>query len=203
MASKSNNKRGTPQPPQRIQSLNFTSTVRFAATATLTNSDWLTNEIMDQWFVATSATTGYRLFDAIRVKRIEMWCAALSSATASNTLISIEETPGIYLSGRNRILQDMVVGTARAAHVVWTPMASTNQAFFVTSGTATNTSLFRFTAPIGTVIDVTYEFVLADGSASPVGVVGAISGATTGQVYCRSISRNGTTSLPPVSISTN
>jgi hypothetical protein len=190
------------QPPQRIQSLNVTQTVRFAtASGALVSADWLQNEIMDQWFVATAATVGYRLCDAVRIRKIEIWAPANSSTPT--TLASIEESPGIYLAGPNRIIQDMVVGTARAAHVVWTPRPNTAQAFFLTSGTASNTPLFRFTVPPYSVVDITYSLVIADGSVGPTLVVGAIAGASVGNVYCRQLCRNGSTACAPVSISTN
>jgi len=202
MQKGSSSRRGTPQPPQRVQSLTVKQTIRFVSSGNGTVS-WVINDVLDQWCVATAATVGYRLCDAVRIRRIEMWGASPSQATPSVT-IGIEEGQGLYNTGRSRVISDTVVGQARAAHVVWKPIPTTLQDQFLNSNMSGQSANFlTFTLATGGVIDVTYELILADGTAAPVLVAGtALSGAAAGQIYCRGLARTAGNTIPPVGIAT-
>jgi len=139
---------------------------------------------MDLICVATAANVAYRLFDSVRLRKIEIWASA---AAAGTTLISIEDLPTVgagQMSGKSQMIQDTVVGSAKAAHVVYRPTKGTFQDlwFSTTGGTQ---ALVNVIVPASSVLDLTIEYTMADGNQAPSGTASVVAGAVTGQVYCR------------------
>jgi hypothetical protein len=142
-------------------------------------------DLQDLICLTTAATVGYRLMDSVRIKKIEMWAAA---AAAGNTALIIEEvmsSASFLLAAKSQAVQDMVVGTSRAAHVVYRPTVGTVQNNWFTSNITSATNILSITCPAGAVLDYTFEYTMVDGNGSPATIASAIAGATVGQVYCR------------------
>jgi hypothetical protein len=146
--------------------------------------------------MATAANAAYGLFEAFRIRCVEMW--APPSSTGAATTVAIEEGPaGSALGNPSRRISDVTMGQSRPAHVRWVPQRDTLLANWITAATS---NLLLFTGPTGTTIDIHLSYTLRDNLGSAVSA--AVAGATTGQVYVRSLNSNGGNNIVPVSYST-
>jgi len=176
------------QPPAHLASFVGSKTIRFYA-ANGGAYGLQINDLLDLICVATTSTQAYRLFDSVRLRSIEIWGAA---STASNTLVSIEEINSggaAYLASRSQVLQDMVVGTARAAHILYRPTPGTVQYSWFTATVNSSSQILNITAPAGAVLDLTIEYTMADGNQGPSAIASnsSFTTATAGNVYCRAL----------------
>jgi len=197
---KSNNK-GSAFPPQQPGSLQVSQKIRYIANSNFsTGVNLNVNDIMDTITVATAAAVGYRVCDAVRIRKVEMWAQPVPTATTP-TLISLEELGSTNVGGRSRTIECMGMGQNRPAHIVWKPTRGTFQDTWFTNIT-TNTPVLLLKCIAGTVVDVSYDLVLIDGSSAPAAVANSISGATVGQIYVRSFCTAGasTNNFPPVGV---
>ena len=182
-------------PPQFSPTISVGHVFRFQNSAAI-SLDVSGVSLGDLLCVATSATSAYQLANAIRVRRVEIW------GTASNTFAPVTvscdfsgATAGSF--GPSRVYSDTSVGATRVAHVVAKPPRD-SQAYQWQSSSSTAT-LFRLVLPAGAVMDLHYSLTLRD-SSGVAAVTGAVAGATTGQLYVRSLdSTAGTAIINPLS----
>jgi hypothetical protein len=200
--SRNNKNRSFSQPPQRVAAFHGTHTIRYSHASAGAQSIQIA-DLQDAVVVATAATTAYRLFDAIRIKKIEIWAAA---AAGSNTAVLLEElqsSASFLMASKSRSIEDMVVGTARAAHIVYKPSAGSIQGNWISANISAAVNILTVTAPAGAVMDFTFDYTLADGNQAPTAGATAISGATAGQVYTRAFGvSSSTTAWAPVGLLT-
>lgn len=177
------NKRSKEQPPQLSPAFHGTKTLRFYSSSTASGSITV-KDLLDLIFVATTTTAGYRLMDSVRMRKIEMWASAPAAGT---TVISVEEnvTGATTITGRSFAVTDMVVGSARSAHLVYKPVrGSYTDMWYSAAQPVTTTTLVNIIAPASSVLDLTIDYVLADGLQAPTSVARGVAGAVAGQVYC-------------------
>ncbi len=177
-------RKGKDQPPQISPAFHGTKTLRFYSASTASGAITV-KDLLDLIFVASSATAGYRLLDSIRLRKIEIWASAPAAGT---TVVSVEESvvnTSSLISGRSFAVTDMVVGSARSAHVVYKPTRGSYTDMWFSAGLgALSTSLINIIAPASSVLDLTLDYVIADGLQAPTSVSRGVAGAVTGQVYC-------------------
>jgi hypothetical protein len=164
-----------PHPPQTKPDIRVTKIFRFLSN--LARSDQLLTaaELFNQLEIATSATSTVRLINAVRLIKMEMWCAA-AQGSAPNFL---------QITGASNSPGEMVSDTQMGiepAHVVWRPDPKAQSSMWKVSGTDDAQNLLYYTCPSNTVVDVTLELILLmAGEASVAGSVPV--GATLGTVY--------------------
>jgi hypothetical protein len=133
--------------------------------------------LMDMMLVATTATTGFDVWDSVKVKLVEAWCQGVTNAP---TTITIDWNGGATSAADDsKIDADTSMGI-EPAHVYSKP-AKKSLASFWNSSTAT--VAFSITCPNETVIDV--ELTYRNSSVAPNGAANALVGATPGQFYYR------------------
>lgn len=186
MKPKSKNRRGRKNPvdpvphPPPISGVTLLQRrhQRYVATAnTVVNITY--QNLLDSVLIASSATQGFQLFEAVRVVKVECWYASMSSAIGT---VSVEFNGLIAgFVGDQKVHQDSSMAT-RPAHVVARPGKNTAAAFFQPSS---GSSCFQLTAPSGTIVDVVLEFRGQFNFATPVAF--ALVGALTGGVYMRGL----------------
>lgn len=125
---------------------------------------------------ATSAITSVRLFEAVRVKRVEIWSnpTALGSAPTS---VSLE---WLGVQGPSTFHSDTTMGVS-PAHIVTQPPANSSDRWWSMSGQNEADNLFGLSLPADSVVDVTLELRLVETEAPTAGDVPA--GAALGQLY--------------------
>jgi len=146
--------------------------------------------------MATSTTTGAGIFQAVKVRQVEIWCPPASQGTASTCSILWP----LGNQSQPREVSDTTVSTAVPAHVRSSPPAMSLAAFWSNQSIGT---LFTLTAPPGSIIDVWVSLVMGDG-AGTAGQAAVLVGATSGIVYfCALDSSTSAGSVyAPVSLST-
>ncbi len=191
--------RGSEFPPPFIASLVVKKRVRFQANAGGLYSIAPVN-IGDLYCVPATATTAYQLADFVRVRKVEMWGPQTSSLSPVTLYLEWagNNTPGMF--GRSTRLSDTSMAAGSPAHIVARPPPSSQISEWLSG---VNTSAFMFLqCPTGTVIDLTYEFVMRD-NGTAVQVTGAVAGATVGAVCLRALdSASGTSNLVPTAVAT-
>lgn len=187
--------------PSQIQAtIQIDKVIRFKASAALTNAVVSSQDLLDLMCVATAANAAYRLPSAGKLRRIQAW-APPSSTGAAVTLaledLGVNGTGGF--SGPSRRVEDVTMGQSRPAHVVFVPGPQSLTSKWFSENSAYD--VFSITCPADTTFDVHASWTLQDGEA-PVAVGAAVSGATAGALYIRSLNSSGSNNIPPVSYST-
>ncbi len=186
------------QPPQIAIVPSIHHTFRFTNGATVTRLSLTFQGLLDLMCVAATATSAYRLWGAVRLRKICIWCTGASSTVP--TTIAIQKLfSGASTGANSKLYTDTVLGTAATAFVKVGFDDSEAVGQWQGGGNAT-ASYCNITLPQGSIVDVTLSAVFIEDNLSTAAVTGAVAGATVGQTYVRSLdSPAGTTQLVPVS----
>ncbi len=172
-------------PPSLFTCIKGTHTIRFLNTSgTAQTLAPGTNDWCDMMFVATSATTGYRLFDAIRIRRIQMWWSASSgtqSSVAAVEDIALTFVAGLGAPSRTRLNAQPSPG--ENGYLDYKPPKGSIQNGWLSTSITTTNNLLRLIIPPNATVDMTFEYTLADGVDNPTPVSRTVAAAVTGQVY--------------------
>jgi hypothetical protein len=183
-----------------LTTITATHRFRFVCNGSAYSGTLTFEDFADLMCVATSATTAKRLWDAVRVREVEVW-AANSAGDSSNT-VEIEYLQTLNVGGPGFTFSDTAMGLQNVAHICTRPPKLSRTDFWLSNSTGASgndVDLIRLAVPKGGVVDVTLDFAFYDNDA-PINVTGAIAGATTGKIYCRPLdSASGTAILVPVS----
>ncbi len=139
--------------------------------------------------MAVTATQAYRIWDSVRIKRVEMWCAV--DPTTGSPVSPAIEFPGN--SGSGMKYSDTALGFTDIAHVSASPPQSSLAWDWLPSGATT--TICELNVPKNTVVDMILDVTFADIEAPPVvGVVGAVPSL----IYMRALDNNGSGYLVPI-----
>lgn len=135
--------------------------------------------LLDTMLVATTATTGFDLWDAVKVNFVEMW----SVPTSGVTTVTIEFPGALGVgAGDGRIASDTSVGLS-PAHIKVRPSRVSAAGQWQTTNALTAFSLNQ--CPQDTVIDVDCSF--RNSTLAPQSVAAAPVAANPGQFYYRGL----------------
>jgi hypothetical protein len=167
--------------PPQFPSYGITRDLRLRFQATAAASIAITfQNLLDTILLVASATTGFDLFEAVRVISVELWAIAALGTPA--TAILVFDGAVVGAAGDQKTHTDTSMGI-EPAHVKARPDRLTQAGQFQAS--APNTAFFM-TVPAGTVIDLSLSFrqpVLG----APVSAQNALVGATPGTVAYRGL----------------
>lgn len=156
------------------------------------------NDLLDMWFMATSATTGYRLASAIRLIEVEMWTPSYTStgiATASRGCsVCFRSAQGDF-GDPTLAFADSAMGTDDVAHVRQRPPRNALASQWL-SATTSVSQVVTISAAQGSMIDLTVEVSVPEGgSTTPAAnpLIRTIAGATTGAIYVTDYPANAST----------
>jgi len=153
--------------------------LRFVTTSAIAQSVTFQN-LLDLLIMATSATTGADLFQAVRVKAVECWSVPALGTVTTVEVVFDGNVAGMF--GDQRIHTDSSMGL-EPAHVLARPGPRTGAALFQESNA---NPAFFLDLPQGAVVDVLLSFKQpmlgnAFGTQNP------LVGATTGAIYARGL----------------
>lgn len=179
-------------PPQNLPQITHRQRLRFSWSGATDASPGLISfqDLCDSIWVAATATTGFQLFDYVRINSVDLYASSGSSSPASVCCIFSGTTTGVLGSGEAK--QDTAVATD-VAHVHAVPskrsLASMWQAGSTNSvcmrlSSYSNAAATKVALPC--VVDVDLSFKMSDLVAAQA-VANAPSGATAGEVYYRSL----------------
>jgi hypothetical protein len=142
-----------PHPPP-IQSLGLvhSTKLRYVTGSALNQLVVTFQNLLDSLNVAASAVTAYQLFQAVRIRAVEIWCNPILGVASTVQCEFVDTTAGV--GGDARIHSDTSMGI-QPAHVRAKPAARSGLALFCASSA---NPAFILTCPSGSVVDVELAF---------------------------------------------
>lgn len=132
---------------------------------------------------AANATTGVRLFESIRLKRVRIWAVSITS----NVPVTIEMewiSNNLNSGGPSRPMTDTSLGSATPAHLDLVPPAGSTADLWQDLGS--NAILFSVNLPTNALIDVELDGVIANGNTGTSSQNAIVTG-TVGTIYMRGL----------------
>jgi hypothetical protein len=174
---------GIPNPPPWSPTTSVPLHLRFIlATAGVSDLAISITDLLNLRCLASTAVLAFRIFDAVKLRKVEAWCAN-TAATASNTIEIEFLSSNPYFSDDSKIFSDTAVGVTNVAHVVAKPNPfGMSAAWF--SGASNSFTIFNLTAPQGTVIDVHLTGRMIDDEPKLPNAGITVAAATAGTAYC-------------------
>jgi len=164
------------QPPAFVPTMGLSHKFRYENAGNNGTFNITRGNLLNQVLVATSTTTTTRIFEAVRLKSVEVWGSpvALGSAPINCQIEWLGE------NSPSTVISDVSMGV-RPSHVASAPPSSSSNRWWSISGTSEADVVFAMTIPSESVIDVTVELRLVEQEAPTPGDPAV--GATLGQVY--------------------
>lgn len=159
--------------------LRHTGRLRFTTTATVAVAVTYQN-LLDCLLVATTATQGYQLFDAVRIRAVEVW-AFTTSATVTTTVSFVGFTAGSV--GTNQTFTDTSMAL-EPAYIKAVPSKRCAASLFQASSTAV---AFNVYAPAASVVDVHFVYRTGLEGNAPLPAANALVAAQAGLLYLRGL----------------
>jgi len=162
------------------------------------------------WFcmctVAGAPATYTRYVNAIRVRKVRLWCGP-GNAAGSNTPVTVSLQFNGNLAqvvGPNKTYTDTSIGVTRVARLCVAPPAdSTASEWLPITSVAPGTSpLFTYTAPIGTILMINLDATSNIDDVSLPTVTGVNAGVL-GQTYSLALDHGVADNVIPISVNTN
>lgn len=138
-------------------------------------------DLLDLFLVATSATAVFDIFDAVRVKAVEIWAASVSFGAPLSISLEFNGANTAGLTGNAKAYSDTVMST-EPAHLLCKPGKGTASGMWNESSSNVAWSM---TVPVNAIIDVHLAF--RNLVSPPQGAQNVAVGATTGQFYYRGL----------------
>jgi len=157
--------------------------------------------------MAITATTAYRVVASMRINKISVWAVPFTSTAASQgvTTVGIEFNNVGSLStfgSPNKRASDTSMSPAQYAYVTLAPDPHSLSGSWFNDDCSTSQPCFAITAPIGSIVDISFDVVLRDQEAATP-ISRAIVGGTIGQLYQATLLPTvGTSLLQPLSYAT-
>lgn len=169
-----------PPPIERFQIAHSTR-LRYTATAAAVNTVITFQNLLDTINMATTATAPFNLFQAVRIRFVEIFGIAALGTPATVSLSYFGATVGVV--GDARIHTDTSLGF-EPAHLKVKPSARSLASLYQNSGA---TSAFLLNVPAGSIIDVGLSFI-GEGAAGGATAAQNVSvGATVGTIFFRGL----------------
>jgi len=161
------------------------------------------SDLLDQWFIATATNGGYRVANAIRLRKIEIWSQD-------------DQTPGQFqgypcafswdTNGNLGAPSREIIGQGGTkgfdlVHIVERPPKGSQADQWLSAATAgTGVNLFNVYLVAGSIMELTMDYSMPEGTVfagnTPVLVQSVIAGATVGRYYVRGFPIGGATLVP-------
>jgi len=183
---------GPLRPPPFESTITFSKRFRFQASSALVDVSVSDSDVTRLLSVAQSPTQAFPIIGAAKIASVELWAPPATTPTSC----SVEwAAGGQQIGAPQKIKSDTSMGATYCAHVLSkAPRGSPGSFWLFPNGD----EVFSLNGPVGTIVDLTVTFVLANGApvaSTPI----TISGATAGYLYLLSLDSGGSGFLIPVS----
>ncbi len=165
--------------------LRLTKTFRFQTTRAVSTAITAQN-LLQLMVVATSGITSTRIFQSVRLIKVEVWTIAALGGTSE-----VVQVTGVG-DGPTNVVSDMSMGVS-PAHVVWRPRPNSLSALWLNAGVREADNLFLLACPGTSVVDVTLEVIVKNDFFASPGAGPVPAGAATGSIYLCTLDGNGLT----------
>jgi hypothetical protein len=164
--------------------LHQTMRLRFQNATSATASSITFRALCDLLIVAVNATTGYQVWDFVRVVKVEMW--AITSSTAVTTIGVDFGDPVVGVQADGGSFENCSVGSGQPAHLKCRPNPKSQSAQFQASAANTAFHIRTSGGSDSTIVEVTLECKNSS-VLNPTAATVALVGATTGEFYFRGL----------------
>lgn len=185
---------GVEHPPSFTSTKAVNGRARFTCSTAAVDQPIRRVDLLQHLLLGAGATSAFRVIVGFRLKSVAIWAIAGNNpTTAATATCSVE-----WLSeqGPTSIRSDTSLGLAQPAHILASPPPGSLAGFWSVQGSSESTSLFLITCPIGSVVDITYEFILQNGETATSVTVPA---ATPGKLFMTSLDGTASNKFVPVS----
>lgn len=197
-------KRGYARPP----TINFSKTLPYVTRYTMGSAglaNIAVNDLLDGFFVANSATSGLRIFSAVKIRKIEIWAPSGTGGFNAASTVSFtwyNETSGQDVGAPSQVLTDSSVSNNDVPHICVVPPKNSSASMWLSASSNTD-PVCAMILPFGTVVDIHLVGVIAEGAVGggtpQQAVTRAVAGATAGILYSSYMPPAiGSTGLTPV-----
>lgn len=159
------------RPPQFRSNIKYNHRFRFLITPANASGgllDVTVNALLLSFgTLLSNATTGYAINQSFKLRRVSVWTPpATQGSVATCTLLWTDQSGATAVAGNTGLeVSDSTNSVTTPAHISAKPPAGSLASWWH-SFADPSTYLFQLTAPIGSLIDIDAELVLADGFAS-------------------------------------
>lgn len=154
---------------------------RYENTAALSNSAISAQNLVGTLNVmASSATNVYTTFFAIKIKKICLYSPANNSVSTSQMAFEWQTPPGSSIGNRPSHVAAGSIGTAYGGKLVIKPPKGTQWANWITLTAPGGVSIWTWSLPAATVIDIHYDAYVENRDST---VAYTVAGATGGSNY--------------------
>jgi len=140
------------------------------------------NDLLDQMGFIVTATTGYRLFQAVRLKKVEIWGSLYDQSTPVSNVMRFQ-----WIAGANgspsAVISDAALGASGVSHILARPPKGSNAWNWHSVSTST-VSVFNMLVGIGAIVELTFDYVVFDnvGGETPAALTQTLAGNTVGVI---------------------
>jgi hypothetical protein len=163
-------------PPMYVPTVSLSHKFRFINGANSGTFNVARSNLLNLLQLATTATTTVRLFQAVRLKKVEIWGNPVALGAAPTTV----RLEWIGNNAPSTQVSDTGMGVL-PAHVSSVPPANSSNRWWCISGTSESEDLFTLVLQPDCVIDVTLELRYVETETPVAGDIPA--GASVGQLY--------------------
>ncbi len=163
-------------PPQFVSTLALGHRFRFTGSGT--SKSVTRGMLLNLVSMATTTTNQYRLLQAVRVKRVQVWGQAPSLGSAGAPVV----VEWVGYQAPSTIHSDTPMGVM-PAYVSARPPKDASNRWWSISGTNESEVLFKLTCGAGSVIDVSLTCRLIDDEVATAAENGTAAASTVGTIY--------------------
>jgi len=171
-------------------------------TAALVSGVGITNgNILTTWCMATSATVGYSVIAAARIRKVEMAYVNVSAASPQTLIIEGAPQSGAgnpYVGSASDLHTVTALGVTEPAVVSWKPRKDSAAGVWLSNNSASVYTLFNLSAPANTLVELTVDIMMIDDEPALLGP--ALSGAVLGTVYTLSLDHSSGGKIVPIGL---
>ncbi len=185
-------RKSSEHPLQITTSMRLHHVFRYRNTGATTPISVSFDDLLEQWEVAITSTQMARLFNAVRVRKVEIWSPMASDLVPVTCTLDWAGTT-IGASGNNLKVSDTSMGSNMPAHISARAPPTALAADWQATGGGT---AFTIATPSNSIIDLHVSYgVIDDGTAA--GGTAAV-GATVGANYFRPLNVSGAALIVPL-----
>lgn len=146
------------------------------------------NQLLDTVFVCATATTGFDLFYAVKLKRVQMWAAALQNGvdTLSLCFDAIGSVPTGGPAGDQRFHNDVSMGL-KPAHIDARPQRGAVAGMWLCNNTTNSALLFEIICPANTIVEIEVEMRSTANGTGGVPLANPVVAGNPGSIYWRGL----------------
>jgi len=175
--------------PRQLNSyeVSYKKTLRWITNAAV-SGNFYANQLLNSVFVCATATTGFNLFYAVKLKRVQMWAAALQNGIDNISVCfdAIGSVPTGGPAGDQNFANDLSMGL-KPAHLDKRPAKGSVASMWLCDAGTNSSLLFEMICPANTVVELEVEMRGTANGTGGVPLVNPVVAGNPGSIYWRGL----------------